>query len=385
MEAATIIVPAQVAYAHIPASELRAFTDGVFSGFAVNPLADSARGFGHRYVAGHDLFLDVPKTLASHGPSEAYRHAGHVILTDFPTKAGIPIPFFSQSGLGHFLEQAGIDRGWLQISAFDTGIGILAVAEGTSDLIQALQGNLSMNWGVFFDTFGEGAIEVGFGLSTQNPVLLFAGIENLLTGIAATWNKLTIYVDPLDFFGASLFSGIVGFIIAYGLIKEDLSSAAMDAVRSGIIGGMYAVSSAFGFGTLLGFAAYRLGAELAKQHNAELNACLTISPENYQLLVDELCRGNIAVTKILYDAIPCVDLSATTEIFKIQAVSLDCNAQIFAPRVDRFLENHLTFDSLVSSSQGRATQFNLNPTIPILSGDPVILECLYQQFRDGRK
>ena len=48
-----LIVPGQMLYVKIPATELRTFFDGLAPGLAKNQIADSASGFGHRYVAGH--------------------------------------------------------------------------------------------------------------------------------------------------------------------------------------------------------------------------------------------------------------------------------------------------------------------------------------------
>lgn len=304
LEATAIIVPTQLAYAHIPADKLRHFVDALFPDLAKNPLADSARGYGHRYREGHDLLFDTPRVFVEHGPGEGLRHAGHVLLTDFPTKAGIPILGSSQSGLGSWLEQAGIHRGWLQVNVCETGVGVLAISEGSNDLARALNGTLEMNWGTFLDTFGEGAIEIGFAFETQNPILLAGGVENILAGIGATWNTLTVYVDPLDFFGASGFSALIGFGIAYGLAGNNLSEAAKGAVHSGTVGALYAISPAFGFGTLAGFAAFRLGVGLAKQHGKEMSAMLSINDEAYRLLMDEICKGNLPVQELLDRAMP---------------------------------------------------------------------------------
>ena len=313
MEAVSIIAPAQRVYMKIPSKELRGFVDSFFPSLAVNPLADSVRGYEHRYVAGHDLFLDVPKTFASHGPTDGLRHAGHIVFTDFPTRAGIPVPFLSHSGLGQVLEQAGIHRGWLQVSLFDSGIGIFAIAEGATDLAQAIHGTLTMNWGTFFDTFAEGGIEVGFAIATQNPILLVAGVENILAGMVASWKKLTVYVDPLDFFGSAGVSVLVGFGLAYGLANENLNDASVDAIRSGTVGALFSLSPAFGFGALAGFSAFRIGCGLAKIHNNSMTACFSIDRQSYNALVDEIYKGNLNVKGLLDQALPRLVLDGGVE------------------------------------------------------------------------
>lgn len=83
----------------------------------------------------------------------------------------------------------------------DAGIGLLAIGEGSSDLISAMSGNVPMDAWTAFDTFGEGGIELALGYSTQNPLLIGAGIENILAGCVSTLKTFTDYVDPASFSG----------------------------------------------------------------------------------------------------------------------------------------------------------------------------------------
>lgn len=299
-----LVVPGQMAYMHIPATELRNFVDGLAPGLAKNQIADCASGYGHRYMAGHDLLLDVPATFSSHGASAGVKHAGHIILTDFPTKAGIPIPGFSHSGLGQLLEQAGIAKGWLQISLFDTGVGVFAFADGATNLIQALQGSLLLDFGTACQTFGMGSVEIGFAVATQNPMLLAGGVQNVLAGLVSTWQTITVYVDPLDFLGAGATSTLLGFAVAHGLAGESLTDASLTAVRSGAIGALFTVSSAFGFGALAGFVACQLGRTLAQSHNRAASERLTVDRHSYELLIKELVAGNPLVGELILRAMP---------------------------------------------------------------------------------
>ena len=322
-----VVVPSQMAYLHIPAAELRGFVDGFFPNLATNRIADSASGFGHRYRAGHDLFLDVPATFSSHGPLEGIRHAGHIILTDFPTKAGIPIPGFSHSGLGQILEQAGISNGWLQLSLFDTGVGIFAFADGASALIQALQGSLSMDFGTACQTFGMGSAELGLAIATQNPLLLAGGVQNVFAGLVSTWNTFSVYVDPLDLLGAAGLSTLLGFAISHGIVGESLSNATLDAARSGVIGALFSISSAFGFGALSGFVACRLAKALAECHNQAGQARLTVDAHSYRMLVQELCGGNLQVRQLLDKTYPRLILNEAPELIYTKKILLPSGKQ----------------------------------------------------------
>lgn len=316
-----LVSPGQMVYMHIPASELRNFADSLLPGLAKNQIADCASGMGHRYRAGHDLLLDVPSTLGNHGPSEAFKHFGHIIATDFPTKAGIPIPGFSHSGLGHALEQWGIPKAWMSLNISDAGFGFLAIADGHSTLMAAIQGQISMDFGTAIQTFGAGALELKLAMiATTNPVLMTAaGIQNILAGLVATWNTFSVYVDPLDVFGAAGMSALLGFGMARGLVGEDVSDATRDAIRGGSIGALYSVSTAFGYGALAGFVVCRLAQAMAKRHNNQSQDRLSVDPQAYRLLVETLCSGSTEVKELL---------AATTPIW----LTADHHALLDTPR-----------------------------------------------------
>lgn len=301
-----LVSPGQMLYMQIPHKELRDFAEGVFPAFKTNQFADVLSGWQHRYKAGHDLLLDVPSTFTTHGPMEGLKHAGHILLTDFPTKAGIPIPGLSHSGLGHMLEHWGIPKAWMSLNISDAGFGFLAIADSHSTLMAALQGHLSMDFGTAVQTFGAGALELKLAMiATANPVLITAaGIQNILAGLVATWKTFSVYVDPLDFFGATGMSALLGFGFAHGLAGERLTDASRDAIRSGTIGALYSVSTAFGYGALAGFVVCRLASALAKHHNAQVGDRLTVDPHTYRLLVETLCSGNTGIEELLAAAAP---------------------------------------------------------------------------------
>ncbi len=337
MVATAIIVPTQLVYMSIPHKVLResvdGFVDRLIPGLSNNPFADSVRGYGHRYRAGHDILFDVPRTMVNHGPMNGLRHAGHILATDFPTKAGIPIPGFSQSGFGPLLEQAGIHRGWMQLNFCDAGLGFYVIAEGSTDLAQALQGTLTMDWGTFFDTFVEGSLEISCAMATQNSLFILGAAENIFAGLISSWNTLSVYINPLDFFGSMGTSALIGFCLAYNLAGENLSDAGKDAIRSGTIGALFTLSSAFGFGALAGFTAYRLGEMLSKNHNKLMSSSLSIDEKAYRLLVEEICKGNIPVRELLECSKPRLILNDDAQILtkpghslndRIRAISTDC-------------------------------------------------------------
>lgn len=366
------IVPGQFVYMQLPAVTLRNFCDGLAPGLAKNPIADCAQGFSHRYVAGHDLLLDVPTTFLNHGTHQGLKQAGHIIVTDFPTRAGIPIPGFSHSGLGHILEEAGIARGWLQVSLFDSGVGVFVFSDGATNLIQAFQGALSMDFSTGCQTFGVGMVDILFAMQYQNPIVLAGGVQNILAGLVSTWQTFSVYVDPLDFFGASVTSALLGFAVTHGLVGASPTEATLTAVRSGTVGALFTVSTAFGFGAIAGFMACQLGKALAENHNRAVGDRLTVKKHSFDLLVNELILGNPQIRDLLEQAAPKWILSETTAMLQIDPVTLASNGKEL--RTTPFtLESraHVLHD----------TCSDLKTTFVTLADDPIELLSIYKKAR----
>lgn len=277
---------AQYAYMHIPVDALRHTVDGLFPSLAKNAAADAVSGFGHRWAHGHDLITDIVPQFFRH-PVHAVKQAGHILLTDFPTKAGIPILGFSQSGLGSLLVDLGIPKGYLSLNMMDTGIGLLALGEGSCDLISAMSGNVPMDAWTAFDTFGEGGIELVLGYSIQNPLLIGAGIENILAGCVSTLKTFTDYVDPALFFGHSMTGAILGAGFSYALNRKRAKGSLGRTVlgtsaRSALLGALSSASGYFTAGAFLGFTAMQIGKIMAAHAQKELILCCSCSPLTFE-------------------------------------------------------------------------------------------------------
>ncbi len=294
MEATYYAIPACVAYLNIPSEQLRGFVDGIFPELAKCSFADTASGFNHRYVAGHDLLVDVPRTLFKYGPAYALHHAGHILLTDFPTRAGIPFPGLSQSGLGHWLESFGIGKGWLSINISKGGFGVLAVADGHHDLAVALAGSLHMNPDVFFHTYIEGSAEIVLSCLWENPITLMGGIEKLLAGLIATFNSVCGYmaVSPIYFLGHSLISAIFGFTVSSYVASSSFPQSALNGCRAGVVGGLFAVSPAFGFAAIAGLTMYAFGNAIARKSLKLCDASYCVDKETVLRLYAEIISNN---------------------------------------------------------------------------------------------
>ncbi|MGB4599995.1 MAG: hypothetical protein WBI04_08515 [Trichlorobacter sp.] len=348
MGGTAIIVPGQMAYIKLPADVIRNYVDSRFPMLAKCPDADFIRGYDHRWIGGHDLFVDVPRTMMDSGPLSALKQTGHILATDFPTKAGIPIPGLSGSGFGQWLVDAGIPKGYLSIHWADGCLGFLSIAEGSSDLLQAIHGTLVMNADTFFDTFVEGGIEIALAVAARsawtlaafNPVFAVVGaVENIIAGIISAYHTFSVYIDPLTFFGSAGTSALIGFGLSYGLAKESLSDATLDGLRSGAVGAFFSLSPVFGYGALAGFVAYRLGGKLAKIHNSSMRVLLKIDENAYDQLLEEMCRGNIHLGEFLYRAEIYISLVDNSAVLTTQSDILDDKTQMLPDSIPALNSN----------------------------------------------
>lgn len=298
MDASCFVIPAQFGYMQIPATTLRHFADGIFPSLAKCAADSVASGYMHRWVGGHDLIMDVFSTVGHDGVQSGLHQAGHILLTDFPTKAGIPIPLLSAQGLGGWLvNSVGISKGWLCLNMFETGIGIFAVADASSQLFAALAGELPMTAWTAFSTFGMGTGYILIGTETMNPLLLGAGVEKILAGVVSGLDELKsasalLQIDPLQFFGAGLVSAIIGFTISRALLGQDTAESVKMGLQNGAVGALLSASTGVGLGVMLGLAGYAYGKALAQRKTP------AFSRESFIMLEAEIFSSDPDVAKM---------------------------------------------------------------------------------------
>ena len=164
-----------------------------------NPYMDAVSGKWHRWQHGHDL-IDVAG-LSSNALGKGREGFGHLV-TDLFTKDGLPLPGMSKDYLGagivKTLENIGVDKPikWLNMNGFDHLFSGLSLAEAGHDLSQAISSEvIDFTWETAFDTFGEGTLEIYFGLQTVNPLLIASGITEYISGSIMLYKDLT-YVEP---------------------------------------------------------------------------------------------------------------------------------------------------------------------------------------------
>lgn len=279
------------AYMQIPSDDIRRFCDHAIPALAKNSIADSSRGYMHRWAAGHDLLMDVPRTFTDKGFVDGMKHAGHILLTDFPTRDGIPIPGLSKCGLGRFLtETCNIPRPYLCLNVVDATVGIFAMSEGTLDMINVVSNQLRMTPQLFFDTFVEGAAEIAGGYVCKSPLLMISGAENIGAGLIATYNTVTRplwYVDPLDFFSGSLTSALIALLVSRFILKRDTNASVKSAVQSAAVGGLFVLSPCFGFGGLAALLCSSVGKIMAEKEAAAARMEFAISEEHLAIMATD--------------------------------------------------------------------------------------------------
>ena len=333
----SIVSAGNFAYLQVPADKLRHFCDNLFPTLAKNPTADVVTGAAHRWKAGHDILVDIPKTALDEGLGKAAKQAGHVLLTDFPTKAGIPIPGLSQSGLGEFLIKHGIDRAFLSLNLTDAFVGIFAMSESTFDMINVVSQQLRMTPQLFFDTFVEGAIEIVAGGACKNPLLLFSGISEVAAGFVATYNTITKplwYVDPLDFFGCGLCSALLSFLFSKFVCKRNNKEVASDCCKSVLISSLFSIYSGFGFAGIIALSAWGVGRIVAQRDNTQKKECFTVSCKDLTAVFTNLLSTEELDKKDLFHNIApyCFDdlVKESKDIFDdVKILSFDDLCQSF--------------------------------------------------------
>lgn len=326
-----------IVYGYIPndADKIRKYFDSLFHYFQTDLNADFLTGGGgyHRWAGGHDLFIDVSKTFVNKGLYKAFHQTGHILLTDFPTKAGIPIPGFSKSGLGGMLKDLGVRWKCMTIS-FPSAIGFICIPEGFSDLYSAITGNLEMSFETFVDTFVEGGIELSFFVSMQNPILLAAAIENIAAGMVSVWKTYSWYVDPLEFFGGAIGSAIIGGLFTLLFSKEPtvnskLVQSLKNATKSAAIGGLFTIKSFFGYGALFGMLAYRLGEKLSEKDANEIAKFYSIDTNSFDLFLKTICEGDPKFMEFWESSFKVKTFDDSTKSFDDSVETFDDSTKIF--------------------------------------------------------
>ena len=178
----------------------------IFTKYKTNSYLDCALGRWHRWrVPGHDP-IDVLKQIIKDPLGRGQWDFGHVFITDFFTKDGIPIPGLSQEYLGKYLvgilKNLGVDNPikWLNLNGFDYLFGGFSIYNATNELGKALSDSIiDYEWYDYFHTFGAGAFDIYVGVQTANVLLLGSGIENFVAGSIMLYKDIMIDKVPSTF------------------------------------------------------------------------------------------------------------------------------------------------------------------------------------------
>jgi hypothetical protein len=255
----------------IPAVQLRHTVEALFPQFAQDSGADCVCGRLHRWKWGHDLFVDLPRTAAHDGFSDAVHQLGHIVLTDLPTKTGVPIPGFSEQGLGHLLAEAGVNKAWLSLNLWDLGAGAVCALDGSRDLMTALSGSMAMNSHTMCAIVVKMSTEAALAWWTHNPILLLSFGEEAVAACVSAWKTFCPYVSPEHILAAVIPSLFVATAVTWFVYREAEATKRWNAVtangiRSAFVSGCFAAKAATGMGALVGVGAVAAGCFMARQH-----------------------------------------------------------------------------------------------------------------------
>jgi hypothetical protein len=293
------------------------FSKHLFSGTEPNKILDNILGINqgapklgnmHRWGnintglrGGHDLILDVGDTLIKKGPVKAAHQIAHIVLTDFPTKAGIPIPLLSINGIGKFLvTKLNIPIALLNIDLLETIVGGLSIAEGTNDLIAAFQGNLPWGVGTFFDTFVEGLIELKIGIVRRSSLLIIAGYENIAAGSKSLYDYLVepnFFGVPIDFLSNAfiygfLIGGSISYLCSTGKpIPRKIINTCQGGLKTGLLSSSFAMHPLAGLAMFSTLTMYNLAKILGKRHNQEISKLYWTDDNGHEHFLKELTNG----------------------------------------------------------------------------------------------
>ena len=293
--APTAIGISHLAATYVSAKELRAIIDGLFPVYAKNPTADFLSGGPiHRWKGGHGI-TDVFSTTYHQGAAAGFDHAAHVVLTDFPTVAGVPLPFLSQHEFGGY---PNLDWHWLNVNLWETSAGIFGIFDSSHDLIAALHGDMVMNLHALFVSSSKIAVEGVCAFWSHNPLLLFAAGEEALAVGVATWKTYAVYVSVGRILGSAIPAIALGFSLTCLLMRnrshrERFTTSCANGLRSGIVSTCFAVSPIFGAGAACWAFAIAWGGFFANKHNKLLCENIATTEATYRLFFQD-CLATLA-------------------------------------------------------------------------------------------
>ncbi len=240
---------------------------------------------GWHRMQGHHFLTDGIRAFENTNLSavDFYKH----LATDVVTKNGLPIlPESFVRSLASALEVTPTQiMPWMSMNILDIGASVFAVTHTASNVTSIVYGTAEWGLGYAANTFGVGALEVGTGIATYNPILIGSGAVDIACGSVTAYNY---YTQP--FFcgvpvGDILSSSLVGASFATVLAgvevlltrkqKKMTAQIPMLAERigtAGLLSGLSVIAAPLSITTGLGIMGYRLAKVTGENANSYIQA-----------------------------------------------------------------------------------------------------------------
>lgn len=213
----------------------------------------AVRGQYHRWQ-NHHFLTDGWTVAQTEGLDlvDFYKHLG----CDLITKTGIPMLPASVIEIIH--ETTGLSlavlKRWTHLNILDLTAGVLSNVGGISLIIHSAKGHLPWSAWTFLLTFGVGTVDIAAGISSNNPLLVAAGIEHYAAGTISAWRYYSqpfLWGVPLNqvmrmtAWGAAFSGGFALLSIAANWNKMSIQEKISLFTENVVVGGMLSFAAAF--------------------------------------------------------------------------------------------------------------------------------------------
>ncbi len=117
------------------------------------------------------------------------------MATDLVTKNGVPLLSPGYQYIEKISSLTGISPSkiapWVSMNIFDLGVSVISVWDSYGNVMEVMNGQAQWGFSYGLKTFGGGAIKIGSGLATHNPILLGSGVTDVACGTVTAYKYYT--------------------------------------------------------------------------------------------------------------------------------------------------------------------------------------------------
>ena len=117
------------------------------------------------------------------------------MATDLVTKNGVPLLSPGYQYIEKISSLTGISPSkiapWVSMNIFDLGVSVISVWDSYGNVMEVMNGQAQWGFSYGLKTLGGGAIKIGSGLATHNPILLGSGVTDVACGTVTAYKYYT--------------------------------------------------------------------------------------------------------------------------------------------------------------------------------------------------